>query len=307
MNENTFYKSFSGSDAIAYMIFNNTKPILLGNITTISYSVMREKRPIPTIGRINPAGYTRGMRTVAGSMIFTTINQHLVKDIIAQVPFLRKYNKIKVDELPLFDIMVICANEYGASAQMMIYGIDILEEGQVISIDNLFMENSFSFVARDVDEFSRFDPYRNGNQEYTIGDNVNSVSTYDMDFLTNPIDNQNLRDVQLKLNEMALLDKVSGIYDNDTVHAVKEFQRMKGLTVNGKLNDLIIDSILDVKLTPFKITNRRGACVYSDSKLEELIGISKYGENFSGVIEDNLIKTKYNGFDSYIKITDTNL
>lgn len=42
-NLNTFYKTFSGSDAVAFLIFPQSKPILLGSINTISHSVYREK------------------------------------------------------------------------------------------------------------------------------------------------------------------------------------------------------------------------------------------------------------------------
>ena len=77
-NLNTFYKTFSGSDAVAFLIFPQSKPILLGSLSTISHSVYREKKPVPLLGKINTGGYTRGMRSIAGTMVFTLVNQHLV-------------------------------------------------------------------------------------------------------------------------------------------------------------------------------------------------------------------------------------
>ena len=142
---NTFYKTYTGTDTLVFVIFPESKPIILGSLTTISYSIFREKRPVPLLGKINTGGYTRGMRTIAGSMIFTVINQHFVEDIVQQIPYLSAHDKIKADELPFFDVMIVCANEYGANAQMMLYGVEFLDDAQVISINDMFIENTLIF------------------------------------------------------------------------------------------------------------------------------------------------------------------
>jgi hypothetical protein len=157
-NLNTFYKTFSGSDAVAFLIFPQSKPILLGSLSTISHSVYREKKPVPLLGKINTGGYTRGMRSIAGTMVFTLVNQHLVEDLKEQIPYLEAHGKLKADELPFFDIMIVCSNEYGAASQLYIYGAEFYEDGQVISVQNIYIENTFSFVARDIDDFSRINP-----------------------------------------------------------------------------------------------------------------------------------------------------
>lgn len=309
-NHDTFYKTFSGSDSLAYAVFKDSKPVLLGNITTVSYSMIREKRPIPTIGRINPAAYTRGMRTVAGSLIFTTINQHFVKDLIQNVPYLTKYKKLKADELPLFDIMVISANEYGASAQLRIYGVDIAEEGQIITTENLFMENSFSFLARDIDEFSQFNPYNNGNGRSNPNDSlITSISTLE-DFpiiSSNTLNNDEIKEVQRGLQSMSYLNAVTGVIDNETYDAIKRYQSDNGMSSNGSLSEAVVSSILDKSKNGFSITNTSGAYLYLDSKLEEILGICKYGENLVGEINGDLVKTRYNGFDVYVEIENTSL
>ena len=49
--------------------------------------------------------------------------------------------------------MIVSANEYGSYVTMYIYGIDFTDEAQTISVEDLFTENTFSFVARDISTF----------------------------------------------------------------------------------------------------------------------------------------------------------
>jgi hypothetical protein len=147
-----YYKSFSGTDAQVHIIFPDDKQILLGTISTISYSILRIKNPVQTLGRISPKGFTKGSRIVAGSLIFTVFNNHWVNEVKEEYPDLFKgINKIKADELPPFDIIVTYANEYGATSYYTIYGLTITEEGQVFSIEDAMTENVCKFVARDID------------------------------------------------------------------------------------------------------------------------------------------------------------
>ena len=82
----TFYKTFSGTDTLVFILIPNTKPIVLGSLSTISYSTFRIKKPVPLISEINVSGYTKGIRTVAGTMVFTLINQHWVNELIDANP-----------------------------------------------------------------------------------------------------------------------------------------------------------------------------------------------------------------------------
>lgn len=153
--------SFSGTDTLAFILFPGCNPVVLGSLTTISYSIFRNKKPVINLGRTNINGITRGSRIFAGSMVFTLINQHWVKDVILQDTcrdWIGKFHDLKVDELPLFDIMIISANEYGAYCSMFIYGIDVTDEAQTISVEDLFTENVFQFVARDLTTFKAGNP-----------------------------------------------------------------------------------------------------------------------------------------------------
>lgn len=54
------------------------------------------------------------------------------------------------DEIPPFDITVSFANEYGQKAVLVIYGVEILNEGAGWSIDSIITEKACTFVARRV-------------------------------------------------------------------------------------------------------------------------------------------------------------
>lgn len=52
------------------------------------------------------------------------------------------------DQIPPFDIVAFAANESGANMKMIIKGVEILNEGSGVSIDDIVTEQSFTFVAR---------------------------------------------------------------------------------------------------------------------------------------------------------------
>lgn len=150
-----YYQSFSGTDTLAFIMMPGSSPVLIGSLTTISYSMYRNKKPVINIGRTNINGVTRGSRIFAGTMIFTLINQHWLKELQEQIDWISGFSELKVDELPLFDIMIVSANEYGNAVSMYIYGIDFTDEAQTVSVEDLFTENVFSFVARDISNFKK--------------------------------------------------------------------------------------------------------------------------------------------------------
>jgi len=55
------------------------------------------------------------------------------------------------DELPPFDVTISFANEYGQKAVLVLYGLEILNEGTGFSIDSVTTEKACTFVARKVD------------------------------------------------------------------------------------------------------------------------------------------------------------
>lgn len=180
------YTSFSGSDIKA--TFGNR---VIGELQSITYSVTREKSPIFTLGDPNPRSFSRGKRGIAGSLTFTVFDRDAFTDIKANSSVYRsKFNSsadvtgkkvvsvdrdyqtamdenIRVwteakrphysDEIPPFDITITFLNEYGKASQLSIYGVEILNEGMGMSVDDITTEKACTFVARGLSDMGAYD------------------------------------------------------------------------------------------------------------------------------------------------------
>lgn len=54
------------------------------------------------------------------------------------------------DQIPPFNITIVGANEYGAMSVMRIFGVEILNAGSGVSIDDLVLEQVYTYVAREM-------------------------------------------------------------------------------------------------------------------------------------------------------------
>lgn len=146
--------SYSGCDIIPVAYGRNETTgeyelFVLGNIQTITYSIHRNKGGVFTLGRSNVKGVTRGNRTIAGSLIFTVFDRRALWEL-SKNPKDGSRRVSLADSLPPFDILLYFTNEYGKESTMVIQGIDIIDEGESHSIEDLYMENTMSFIARDI-------------------------------------------------------------------------------------------------------------------------------------------------------------
>ncbi|TKJ01239.1 virion structural protein, partial [Bacillus cereus] len=57
----------------------------------------------------------------------------------------------KSDELPPFDITINFMNEYGQSSKLVIYGVNLISEGQTMSVEDMITENTMEFIALDIE------------------------------------------------------------------------------------------------------------------------------------------------------------
>ena len=147
------YNSYSGCDItvtaslppINGQIIN--KYYTLGSLQTLSISTHQDKRPVRSLGVINAKDYVTGPRTIAGSMVFAVFNKHFATEIMNDLGASGGLNVILPDEIPALNITINFANEYGRMSRMAIYGVKIINEGQVMSINDLYTENTYQFVA----------------------------------------------------------------------------------------------------------------------------------------------------------------
>ena len=176
------YTSFSGADIVA--TFNGR---VVGELQAITYSVTREKAPVYTMGSPDPRSFSRGKRGIAGSLVFTVFDKDVfynlkvgnvdatystaaanvdengnpttysmtdwdaaMQSLLGNGAAMTRdnVNAMYADQIPPFDITVTFKNEYGQSATMSILGVEILNEGSGMSIDDITTEKACTFVAR---------------------------------------------------------------------------------------------------------------------------------------------------------------
>lgn len=150
------YDSYSGCDIIVTArlaaLNNSTKQLeekvyTLGSIQTLSISTHQDKKPVRVIGSMNALDYTMGQRTIAGSLVFAVFDQHFATAMFNDLEKATGKTFFLPDELPALDLTITFANEYGRTSRMAIYGLRIINEGQVMSINDLYTENTYQFVA----------------------------------------------------------------------------------------------------------------------------------------------------------------
>lgn len=181
------YDSYSGCDIVVtarLATLNNTtkqmeeKVYSLGSLQTLSVSTHQDKKPVRVIGSMNALDYTMGQRTIAGSLVFAVFDKHFATEMFNDLTNATGRTFFLPDELPALDITITFANEYGRTSRMAIYGVRIINEGQVMSINDLYTENTYQFVA------TAMEPLKKGPNGGTSSDKDNEAqvaSVFDLE------------------------------------------------------------------------------------------------------------------------------
>lgn len=175
--------SFSGCDMVCSIEITPTSgkkiTTVLGTLQTLSYSIHQEKIPVRVLGNLNAKDWVFGPRTIAGSLVFAVLNQHWLVDLYDQL-----YNDAEMkgshfiaDEIPPFSITVSFSNEYGFDSKMVLYGVRLIDEGQSMSINDLYIENTYQFVASDINYMDTLNNYQVGESKMHSATGVIKVST----------------------------------------------------------------------------------------------------------------------------------
>jgi len=136
---------------------NAQSTVSLGTLQTLSIQTHREKFEVRALGSSHARGVTRGQRTIAGSMIFTLFNEHSLASLMramgseAGVWKNREISTLFPDQLPPIDITIAFANEYGSLSEMRIFGVEFVNDGMTMSIEDILTEQILNFIARDCD------------------------------------------------------------------------------------------------------------------------------------------------------------
>jgi len=129
----------------------------LGSIHTVSYSSFREKFAVRSLGRTQAKAYTRGPRTVAGTLVFNVIQEHELLKLLGDANAgaldrtgVTHPEAVMLDQVQPFNLMLLFANEYGEYSTMHLFNIDLSSEGQEMSVDSIVTHNTMNFYATDM-------------------------------------------------------------------------------------------------------------------------------------------------------------
>lgn len=151
--------SFSGSDIICLIAVPQTSSTtavieIEDKLQTITVTSARSIMPVRRLGETSPIAYTRGSRTIAGSMVFTTglrdafLNYFANKSKDDGEPISEP--TIFVDQIPRFDMVFQGLNEVeGIVSQAILRGVTLTNFGTTFSIDDIYTESTFTYVAEE--------------------------------------------------------------------------------------------------------------------------------------------------------------
>lgn len=149
------YDSYSGADIVVIAQIANIngnsdiskKCYVLGSLQTISISTYQDKAPVRALGNINALDYVMGPRSIAGSLVFAVFDRHFAYEIFNDLKQYTDTSVLLTDEIPPLDLTLCFQNEYGKRSRMTLYGVKMVSEGQVMSVNDLFTENTYQFVG----------------------------------------------------------------------------------------------------------------------------------------------------------------
>ena len=169
--ERLVLNSFTGADITCYLVMPtqpNQKEILSGyginpaeyplpalkqfaELQTLTISSARSVFGVRRLGEVHVHQYTRGGRTIAGTMIMTTFS----RDVFAE--FYRLHGRDQfaspgapffVDQIPPFHLMLMAENEYGVQANAALINVSLTNFGTTMSIHDLQVEATYTYVAQ---------------------------------------------------------------------------------------------------------------------------------------------------------------
>ena len=133
---------------------NGIRDILpLVGLQSITISTFRNKQQVRALGHVNARGLARGSRTIAGTFIITEFDRDAFWGVL-HPPMLDKNvgdsGAVMADQMRPFDIMLLFTHEFGNAGIRHIYGLEVVTNGSVYSVQDYYSENTISYIARDV-------------------------------------------------------------------------------------------------------------------------------------------------------------
>lgn len=160
---NSYYQAYAGTDIQAAIYLplltkgsalgkDTPKFKLFAELQTISISSTRSVSPVRVLGQSSPIDYTRGARTFAGTIVFATLNKDVfseIHDVGLAESMMNSSTSLTADQMPPFSVVITASNEAGGAAMQVIHGITLINYGTTYSIDDMYTETQYTYVATD--------------------------------------------------------------------------------------------------------------------------------------------------------------
>jgi len=179
------FHEFSGAEVRvqAYVGGRGTQaqaPIDLDRLVTISYSVFREKYQVKAVGSSNAKGYSRGTRTIGGTLIFSHGHEDPLLPLLRTNHVRTTYSgSYKSDELLPFDLSLVFLHTIegphggvNVLSRLWLRGLEINNESLTVSIQQTLTQKPLQFTAIDVEPMHMAGTELPGRGMERIGDPV---------------------------------------------------------------------------------------------------------------------------------------
>ena len=140
LNDNSTSNSCEASQFESKIFYN------VGNLDSFSYSTFREKVAVRSLGRSQAVGYTRGARTIAGTMVFNVMQDNELLRFFQD----RSNGPVLMDQIKPFNVVLFLSNEYGGTSLIHLYNVEFGAESQRMSIHDIIVQNVVNFYATDL-------------------------------------------------------------------------------------------------------------------------------------------------------------
>lgn len=147
--------SFSGCDIRAGIMVPGGKGgipssfKIFGDLQTITISSHRGASPVRCLGEHWVREYARGTRTIGGTLIFSVLNSDTLHSLM-RLNYKEVYTPYTavIDQIPPFNVTIMGVNESGQAAALGILDMVLINNGITLSIDDIFTEQSYTYVAK---------------------------------------------------------------------------------------------------------------------------------------------------------------
>lgn len=148
----------------------------LKTIQTLTLSSHRPPAPVRRLGNAS-AKYARGVRTLAGTLIFGRTDTSPFINAFGQCDHERPdIFPFFLDQMPPFHLIIHAQNEMGIQASMAILFCHITDSGHPFSVDDLTQEDTYSYVCEYAQPFTDRDNWRSRIRDMETDSGVTNVS-----------------------------------------------------------------------------------------------------------------------------------